>query len=497
MQEFSEYIENIPDLCGHEREIDDAIRISKAAGPLYPKNAAIDFTKIRSAFAVELHMHQPLIPAGGTDIASAGIIGNLQHMDENRGIGDNHNAPVFRWCYKRMAEFIPQLLSEGKKPRCMLEYSGTLFHGLRSMGAGDVIDALKKVTNESVHNGAIEWVGCTWGHAVAPSTPVQDFRLHVRAWQHHFASIFGLQALSRVRGFFPAEMALPNHPDVAYEFVKTLVDCGYEWVLVQENSVEQLTGAAPENKHLPQRLVCRNSEGQVAEIIAVIKTQGSDNKLVAQMQPYYEAKTLSRTSLAGIEIPLLLTQAADGENGGVMMNEFPPKYHDVVRECSDSQVPIVNVTEYLEYIFSLGITKIDLPVIQPYGQHRIWEVMEPTNSGKNGRERLSAAITEIRKSDDRFNVEGGSWTNDISWVRGYENVLAPMEKASAAFNEKFLVPGVPSDDPGYRTALFLLLTAETSCFRYWGQGIWTEYGTELARRAYEAANCYPEKYLID
>ena len=24
--------------------------------------------------------------------------------------------------------------------------------------------------------------------------------------------------------------------------------------------------------------------------------------------------------------------------------------------------------------------------------------------------------------------------------------------------------------------------AETSCFRYWGQGIWTEYGQELCRR---------------
>jgi hypothetical protein len=29
-----------------------------------------------------------------------------------------------------------------------------------------------------------------------------------------------------VRGFSPAEMALPNHPDVAYAFVKTLNECG-------------------------------------------------------------------------------------------------------------------------------------------------------------------------------------------------------------------------------------------------------------------------------
>jgi hypothetical protein len=32
-------------------------------------------------------------------------------------------------------------------------------------------------------------------------------------------------------------MALPSQPDVAYQFVRTLVDCGYEWVLVQEHTV--------------------------------------------------------------------------------------------------------------------------------------------------------------------------------------------------------------------------------------------------------------------
>jgi hypothetical protein len=41
---------------------------------------------------------------------------------------------------------------------------------------------------------------------------------------------------------------------------------------------------------------------------------------------------------------------------------------------------------------------------------------------------------------------------------------------------------VPSDDPRYRRALFHLLAAETSCYRYWGQGVWTDYGAELSRR---------------
>ena len=35
----------------------------------------------------------------------------------------------------------------------------------------------------------------------------------------------------------------------------------------------------------------------------------------------------------------------------------------------------------------------------------------------------------------------------------------------------------------YRNALFHLLTAEESDYRYWGEGIWADYGAELARRA--------------
>ena len=72
-------------------------------------------------------------------------------------------------------------------------------------------------------------------------------------------------------------------------------------------------------------MVCRGSHGETASIIALIKTQGSDSKLVAQMQPYHEARGLDRLGLSGQCLPPLVTQIADGENGGVMMNEFPPK----------------------------------------------------------------------------------------------------------------------------------------------------------------------------
>ncbi|MDD3181086.1 MAG: hypothetical protein PHQ04_12205 [Opitutaceae bacterium] len=469
----------LPDICGSEASVEAAIA-NPAARPVFLDRSRVDFGRIRSAAAIALHMHQPLIPAGGGDLRTAAIISNLQHMMENQHTGDNHNAPVFHWCYKRMGEFIPELVHAGREPRVMLEYSGTLLHGLVRMGLHDVIDALKNITCHPDYRRCVEWLGMPWGHAVAPSTPVQDFRLHVRAFQHHFAALFGLEAVGRLRGFSPSEMALPNHPDVAYAFVKTLRDCGYRWVLVQEHTVEQPDrGGTPPRPHLPHRLVCRNSEGEAAEIIAIIKTQGSDTKLVAQMQPYYEARGLSRLELAGKSVPPLVTQIADGENGGVMMNEFPPKYKEVVHQSSHSDTPLLNVTEYLEHLESIGLTARDFPVIQPIFQKHIWDRL-PAGSGP---EKLAQIIEQLKKEDGRFHMEGGSWTNNISWVRGYGNVLGPLEEASAGFHEKVLKHGAPTHEPRYRRALFHLLCAETSCYRYWGQGLWTDYGREICRRA--------------
>lgn len=479
MSVLPESVAGWPNLSGAEAEISKLLASSSKQAVFLP-DSGIEFSRIDSACAIALHMHQPLIPAGGGDLHVAEVISNLKHMWDNQGNGDNHNAPVFRWCYKRMGEFVPQLVSEGKQPRVMLEYSGTLFHGLRQMGLHDVLDALKHITCEPQYRRCVEWLGMPWGHAVAPSTPMQDFRLHVIAWQHHFAALFGMEALARVRGFSPSEMALPNHPETAYDYVKTLVDCGYQWLLVQEHTVEQPeNGQGPDRKHLPHRLVCRNARGEEVSIIAIIKTQGSDTKLVAQMQPYYEAKSLSRWQLAGRSVPPLVTQIADGENGGVMMNEFPPKYTEVVRKSSGTTHPLMNVTEYLEHLWALGIEPKDLPVLQPLHQKRIWDRFRPGDSAES----LSTLIEQLKKEDHRFHMEGGSWTNDISWVRGYENVLGPMERVSSLFNERILRRGVSTTDPRYRNALFHLLCSQTSCYRYWGQGIWTDYGRELCRRA--------------
>jgi len=154
-------------------------------------------------------------------------------------------------------------------------------------------------------------------------------------------------------------------------------------------------------------------------------------------------------------------------------------FFQVTNEATGSDVPMMNATEYLEHLFAMGIKEADLPTLQPLLQKRIWDRFKPGD----GPEKLEKVIAELKQEDGRFHMEGGSWTNDISWVRGYDNVLGPMEKASSQFYEKVLKPGVATNDPRYRNALFHLMCSQTSCYRYWGQGLWTDYGREICRRA--------------
>ena len=71
---------------------------------------------------------------------------------------------------------------------------------------------------------------------------------------------------------------------------------------------------------------------------------------------------------------------------------------------------------------------------------------------------------------------------NLTWVQGYDNVLGPMEAVSALFNDKVTRRRRPTNERRYRNALLHLLASQTSCYRYWGQGQWTDYGREICRR---------------
>ena len=475
-----ELMDGLPSISGWETQVHS---VAHGRSSVFLTRTNIDLKNITAAFAIALHMHQPTIPAG----SQGELIGHLQYMFEHPNEGDNHNAGPFASCYERMSEIIPELVAQGCNPRVMLDYSGNLLWGLRQMGRGDILDNLKRITVDAAYQPYVEWLGTMWSHAVVPSTPIPDIKLHIQAWQHHFASIFGWEALARVKGFSPPEMALPNHPDTLFEYVKALLDSGYRWLLVQEHSVETLNGQSLSYKHLPHRLLVRNSRGETIGITALIKTQGSDTKLVAQMQPFYEAKSLLRMSLGTISVPPLVTQIGDGENGGVMMNEFPggfrKAWHEIVQQGEGtSRVVGVTGTEYLELLEATGCTPDMFPACQAIGQHKLRNSMPSTSSDPSA---VDKAIEAVKRADPNFHMEGASWTNDRSWVRGYENVLGPMHRLSALFHEKIdplmATEGITKQFR-YRNALLHNLLLQSSDFRYWGKGAWTDYAKEIYRR---------------
>ena len=474
-----------PVICGREQELRVLMQQST---PNWPSSTDQTVTGLESAFACALHMHQPTVPAG----PEGALISHLQYMFEHPSEGDNHNAEPFAQCYRRMADLIPELIREGCRPRIMLDYSGNLLWGIAQMQRQDITEALQFLACDDEMKQHVEWLGTFWSHAVAPSTPIPDLSLQIRAWQHQFVDLFGDSALQRVRGFSLPEMHLPNHPDTLFALVEGLLEAGYRWLLVQEHSVERLDGSPlhSQQRFLPNRLVARSSSGAEISITALIKTQGSDTKLVGQMQPCEEALGLGPQRLGNTQVPALVSQIADGENGGVMMNEFPEAFRQANRRIRDRgpDTAALNGSEYLEQLDALGLNWSDLPQIQAVHQHRLWQRAGDAADG----ERIAETIAELSAANDGFSMEGASWTNNLSWVEGYDNVLGPMQSLSARFHQQFdqQLSEQPSltASPTYRDALMHLLLLETSCFRYWGQGQWTQYATDIYDKGMQLLN---------
>jgi hypothetical protein len=60
-----------------------------------------------------------------------------------------------------------------------------------------------------------------------------------------------------------------------------------------------------------------------------------------------------------------------------------------------------------------------------------------------------------------------------------------MNQLSALFHQVLDNRPVDRNGHAYRNALYHLLMSQTSCFRYWGQGRWTDYAREICRRGTE------------
>jgi hypothetical protein len=137
-------------------------------------------------------------------------------------------------------------------------------------------------------------------------------------------------------------------------------------------------------------------------------------------------------------VPPLVTQIGDGENGGVMMNEFPSAFYrawEDMGQQGDRSIVGLTGTEYLELIEAAGCNPSDYPACQPVGQHQIWERVSPNDCKPD---LIASAIEELKQANPNFHMDGASWTNHLSWVRGYENVLTPINQLSALFHERLI-----------------------------------------------------------
>src|SRR5262249_26379945 len=163
----------LPNICGAEAQVEE---VTRSRRPVYLEETNLRLDRLQATFAVALHQHQPLIPAGGGDLRTADLISNLDSMFRS---GDGYNAGVFADCYGRMGDIVRELVHEGRNPRILLDYSGELLYGLRKMGRGDVLDRIRPLATDHHLRKYAEWLGTMWGHAVASSTPLPDLKLHM------------------------------------------------------------------------------------------------------------------------------------------------------------------------------------------------------------------------------------------------------------------------------------------------------------------------------
>jgi hypothetical protein len=432
-------------------------------------------------FAIALHMHQPIVPAG----LNGELISYLQYMLEHPFEGNNFNAGAFTYCYTRIADFLMHIVQGGGNPRILLDYSGTLLWGLRHMGRSEILENLKRITCDLPYQSHVEWMGTLWSHALVPTIPIADLKLQVQAWQHHFAAIFGWEALARVQGFSLPDLQLPTHPDVLYEFVSTLLNCGYRWMLVAESSLETLAGEPLPTVQVPHRLIARNSQGAIASIPVFIRPSSQTPVDVARMTAYAQAKAMGdRPVLNGIPVPSLVTHMGDGENGEAMMNEFPSAFRNTWYDVPSQAGRVVSMTlsEYLEHLEALGCSVNDLPPCQAAGQAQ-WA----TAQAENPLERPEAIAQHLRNSAGHT-LTGNTGT--VLYPSQPPNSHAYlMTQLSARFHTTVAKAAAqPLEEPlsqqyRYRNALLHHLLFQTSCFMRWQEPTWHTYARELYRRA--------------
>lgn len=391
-------------------------------------------------FVPWLHFHQPPI------WNNAQLQGNLEKMLNGEPNSEEHwNAQWFAQAYKNPARYAKQLTTEGHQPRMMVDYSGVLLEEMAKLSTngifsnlhvdgeavGDVINLWREVLTE--YSDTIEFTGSAYSHCYFPATPERDHEAQIMEWRKVFADLFGKEALSRVRGFWPPEMGMTGNPAEALRFIRLLKKCGYEWIILPNAALEHPEGwSTPELENRVHWLVVE-SEGESERILCVVR----DTDMGIRQQSGQNAEgcindVRYRGGEVGMKPPALVVPTSDGENGNVMMFEyFKNSFAPLFRESDRwSDVGFLRVSQYIDTYLSDGAT------------------------------------TEVR-----LKSTGGSWIGGHQqWQEGdlRQQVLAAVEQLSQDYAK------VVESGKGSAEKSRALLLCETSCFVYWGSDFWAQ-----------------------
>lgn len=445
-----------PSLCGRESEIQAVLHNPE---PIFLPYTQVRSRDIAAGVAIALQMHQPTLisPTHGH------LVSRLQVMFERPFEGDNHQAGTLTYCYGRMGDFIPELLGQGCYPRIMLAYSGALLWGLQQLGRQDILGKLRRITQEAAYFPYVEWLGTFWGHASVVTTPTADVPLHIRAWQHQFADLFGLEALARVRGFAPPQGKLPAHPDRLYQFVSEVKAAGYRWLLVASDQVEAPDGEPLRRISHPYRLVVRNTQGDVLSI-AILLTPSAPTSGV--LPAYARAKTLAGESRVRSRVSLC-AQMTWGDRDLSMINEFPSAFkrtwHEI-RQQGGGRVGTIGLTgtEYLEVLESQGYTVDHYLPCQVSSQRNRQRAQETTVSGSPN-----------DLTSEQLTVNAHYLSDWLEAVYRLSDRFHQTFPASAA---------IPNSDLVYRQALVHHLSLQSADFQTQAETLWREHGQEMYRQ---------------
>jgi len=270
-------VDRVRNVCGAEELVAQTPR-GREHRPLSAAHAWRDpLAGIRSACAIALDMHQPLIPAGREHLRTAPLIGNLQYMLDHPDIGRTTTPR----CFAGLSADGRVDLGAGRCGSAAKGDARVLRHAATRVAA----DGRRRRARRAARDHGRRAVSRRRGWAVRgdrpwrpPSTPVQDYAPHVRAWQQHFAALFGLEALGRVRGFRPRKWRCPT-----IQTWRTRT-CVRSWMPATAGcSCENTRSSSPTGRARAistSRTSCRARARAASRpgSSAPVKTQGSDTK---------------------------------------------------------------------------------------------------------------------------------------------------------------------------------------------------------------------------